>query len=85
MRPAFSASTLRGVDVDAEHVVADLGEHRALDEADVAGAEDRDAHAEIPVPPPSPSPRGPAAAGVYADRDVLKRRARPAGVITRCR
>ena len=27
IRPAFSASILPRVDVDAEHVVADLGEH----------------------------------------------------------
>ena len=35
---------LGGVDVDAEHVVAHLGEHRALHEADVTGSENGDLH-----------------------------------------
>jgi len=33
------------VDIDAHHVVADLGQAGSRDEADIAGAEDGDAHA----------------------------------------
>ena len=39
---------LRGVDVEAQHVVADLGETGAGDEADVPGADHRDLHADVP-------------------------------------
>ena len=43
-----ASSILRGIDVEAQHVVADLGEARAGDEADVAGADHRDLQAGTP-------------------------------------
>jgi hypothetical protein len=42
---AAQALDLRRVDVDAPHVVADLGEAGRGDEADVAGADDADGFA----------------------------------------
>ena len=46
---AIEPIDLGRVDVDADHVVADLGQARAGDQADIAGAEDGDAHGLIPV------------------------------------
>ena len=36
-----------GVDVDAEHVVADLGQHRRPDQSDIAGSENCNFHADL--------------------------------------
>ena len=46
--PLFSVVDLARVDVEAQHVVADLGEAGAGDEADVAGADHRDLQALAP-------------------------------------
>ena len=43
---------LVGVDVEAEDIVADIGEAGARDEADVAGTDDRDFHGERAGPGP---------------------------------
>ena len=42
--PGVQRVDLRLVDVDADHVVAAVGEAGARDEADVAGSDDRDSH-----------------------------------------
>ncbi len=44
-RPSRSPATLAGVDVDADHVLARLGERDRQREPDVAQADDSDAHA----------------------------------------
>ena len=57
IRPAFSASTLAASTSTQSTSWPDLGEHRSLDEADVAGTEYCDAHVKILVRPGRP--RGP--------------------------
>ena len=47
-RRRSASSIFARVDVEAQHVVADLGEAGAGDEADVAGADHRDLHAVTP-------------------------------------
>ena len=53
--PGLQRLDLGGVDVDAEHLVADLRQHGPLDQADVAGTEDGDPHPgnSLRVPPTS--------------------------------
>ena len=48
--PRLQPLDLVRVHVDAEHVVADLGQHRALHEPDVAGSENRDPHLPSATP-----------------------------------
>ena len=47
--PRLQPLDLGRVHVDAEHVVADLGQDRALHEADIARSENRDPHAPAPA------------------------------------
>ena len=46
----LEARDLLRVDVDAEHVMADLGQNGALDEPDIAGSEYGDFHGAPSVP-----------------------------------